>query len=215
MALMLVVSVGALAQEKGSMYVGGNFGFSLTNGEISDVDLSSMTLNFRPNFEYSFADNWSGIAYLSVASTYEKLNRPSNGEKQNDNSVLYGFSLGAIRYFPLGDNIQFYVEADLLSEFGPFDREYTFPSDRTKDENIKGNLTNLGANMTFGLCLDFTPKFSIYFELGVMSYKYTFENRTIKPDDQPSKVRYDNFDALSNASVMMIGISYLLPTRAK
>ncbi|WP_339924292.1 outer membrane beta-barrel protein [uncultured Cyclobacterium sp.] len=180
----------AFAQfDKGDLFVGGNFGFSINTTENSNPGRSTyLAINLSPNLGY-FISDLSVIGINPQVNFYRNKNITSSNEKISSNSVSGGIGLFYRRYFPVVDNFYLFLEpkASYNSSF---------------DEENKPK--SFGFSLSPGASYKISPKWMVEAALGGLVYHKSYNSSGTNQGYDDSRFA---FDLISTNS---IGIVYFI-----
>ena len=160
--LIFVLGIsGAYAQfDKGDLFVGGNFGFSINNNESSNPSSSTQySINLNPNLGYFISDR-SAIGVIPQISFFKSTTTTSTDTKITRKDVSGGIGLFYRRYFPVIDNFYIFLEPraifnmDLVGNESPnYFGVSLMPGASYKISNkwmVEANFGGIAYNTTYG-----------------------------------------------------------------
>ncbi len=198
------VSVAVSAQDKGDMYISGNFTIESgstrnTVGNVVTKTPATMSFGIAPQFGYFVIDRLE--VNFSLGFTHSRYN---NGTDEDDNPLfrktnVFAITPGVRYYVPLGEKFWYTPGFDLSVGFGGNSR------DIDKQTVVKGGVTQFGLNLS-AVAFEFRPAehFGITLRAGGLSY--SMDRSTSKGSTKTSSV--DNDFSFSINTGASIGFKY-------
>ena len=167
---VLALPVALSAQEKGDMFISGNFtidagGSKSTTGNVSVKNPSPLTFEIAPQFGYFVVDRLEVDLALGYSLTRTKTGTDADGNNLFRRNNVFEISPGVRYYLPLGE--KFYYTPGFSFEVG-FGGTST---DLSQSSSTKNGLTTFGFSLS-ALAFEFRPveHIGVTFRAGALSY---------------------------------------------
>lgn len=208
LATALFVSAGAFAQS-GSLWLGGGIGFSTDKHKTETAaantdDWKSMNFSITPHVEYFLMDDISIIAGLGY--NFEKTTTFSHTDGVDDQIVktnMFGFSVGARKYWSINDRFSFYAGAQ-------FDMGFAGGKDEQGSRSVDHDKTTaFDVYLYPGVAYKLGNKVVLYAQLG-NGLGYMHRTTTDADDNDHKEKRGGFYFGFDSDPALEFGIMYKL-----